>query len=83
MTKNLYKRKLIKIGLIWRLIKMRSVVFSVLYLKGYFNRKESTHTLILISLYIYRIFKVSIRHTNVKTTQKLTKTNLKILYNPL
>ena len=53
-----------------KLIKMRSVVFSVLYLKGYFNRKESTHTLILISLYIYRIFKISIRHTNIKTTQK-------------
>ncbi len=58
-----------------KLIKMRSFVFSVLYLKGFFNRKESTHTLILISLYIYRIFKISIRHTK--------KTYLKMLHKPL
>ena len=37
--------------LIEKLIKMRSDVFSVLYLKGYFNRKESSHTHFDIFLY--------------------------------
>ena len=55
---RIYKRKLIMMDLIERLIKKRSS-FSVLYVRRYFNRKEHSYTHFVI--FIYRIFRVSIR----------------------